>query len=231
MVGFVICMKKKLVVLDLNGVLVRRELDRGKQEGTLLNNFRVWKRPHCDEFLAYLFEHFRVAIWSSVRAHNVAAVVGWLMTPEQRKQLVFEWDQEQCVAVPHPNPAWRDKKPLFMKPVENIDDEDDVVICDDDPLKVTDTSKFCQVKTWDGNENDTHLLELIDKLNLAFLYCSERAFVGILQKKIGDILKRQIDTIIRRNTIMTQIVRVLNQLFILVVNGNLNILFAGIKIK
>jgi hypothetical protein len=97
----------RLIVLDLNGLLIDRV--NGKQ--------RV-KRPHLHEFLCFLLENFHVGVWSSAQRHNVRKLVGCVFGEEQRKQLLFEFDQSKCNAVKHPDPT--EKKTLYKKPLTMV---------------------------------------------------------------------------------------------------------------
>ncbi|MCL7024802.1 hypothetical protein MKW94_026969 [Papaver nudicaule] len=79
------CGDKKLLVLDLNGLLV----DVGKRSCT--------KRPYCDDFLKFCFERFHVGVWSSRTRKNVDKVVNFLMGDlKENQNLVFCWDQSHC---------------------------------------------------------------------------------------------------------------------------------------
>ncbi|KAI3980404.1 hypothetical protein MKX01_003943 [Papaver californicum] len=77
------CTDKKLLVLDLNGLLV----DIGKKSRT--------KRPFCDEFLKFCFERFHVGVWSSRKKGNVTNVVNFLMG-DLKENLLFCWDVSHC---------------------------------------------------------------------------------------------------------------------------------------
>ena len=42
-----------------------------------------------------MFEHFHVAVWSSMMPHNLEAIVRHVFG-EQRQKLLFVWDQKKC---------------------------------------------------------------------------------------------------------------------------------------
>lgn len=136
---------KRLVVLDLNGLLIFRVFNRDKDKFTSyletsvqVNGFYVWKRPHADAFLDWLLDHFSVGIWSSARQHNVDALIEWAFGPERRKRLAFEWDQSRCLQEEHPI---HKHKPLFLKPLSSVWkefiqwNESNTLLVDDSPLK------------------------------------------------------------------------------------------------
>lgn len=107
--------RRRLVVLDMNGVLLHREFKFGLDEPgkdprikgmissatTELGKFYVWDRPGMRDFIAYCLDHFDVAVWSSARQQNVDLLVQHVFG-DRRKELVFEWDQTQCRIVSRP---------------------------------------------------------------------------------------------------------------------------------
>ncbi|KAI3980405.1 hypothetical protein MKX01_003944 [Papaver californicum] len=100
------CADKKLLVLDLNGLLV----DVGKKSCT--------KRPYCDDFLKFCFERFHVGVWSSRTKKNVNKVVDFLMG-DLKENLIFCWDQSHCTetgfkVIGH----WY--KPLILKELKKL---------------------------------------------------------------------------------------------------------------
>ncbi|XP_026400840.1 uncharacterized protein LOC113296728 [Papaver somniferum] len=78
---------KKLLVLDLNGLLADLSNDLGRKART--------KRPYCDEFLRFCFERFHVGVWSSRKKSNVINVVNFLMG-DLKENLLFCWDVSHC---------------------------------------------------------------------------------------------------------------------------------------
>ena len=84
-----------------------------RRHDATVNGSLVWKRPHCDAFVAYLIANFDVGVWSCANEANVDGVLRLVLTAEQRERLKFVLNQEHCAAVgTHPdNPH----KPLFVK--------------------------------------------------------------------------------------------------------------------
>lgn len=114
---------RRLVVLDLNGLLLYRVfqhrpppvwLPAHQATATGVGQFWAWRRPHVVEFLDWLLDAFDVGVWSSAANHNTGPLVDWVMGPARRTRLQFEWDQSRCHKVePHPDPT--ETKPLFLK--------------------------------------------------------------------------------------------------------------------
>ncbi|GJM99694.1 hypothetical protein PR202_ga16819 [Eleusine coracana subsp. coracana] len=84
--------KKKLLILDLNGLLADINMDHqnahmahAKVKGKL-----VFKRPYYDDFLRFCFQNFELGIWSSRKMENVYSVVNILMR-DLKQYLLFCW--------------------------------------------------------------------------------------------------------------------------------------------
>ncbi len=132
-----------LVIFDLNGVLLDRVFKanlgsvprdcRDHASAKMVNRFLTWRRPHCDEFLDWCFEHFTVAVWTSAAQRNARALVDYVFGKERAARLFFVFDQSHCTAVTHPDP--QAKKPLFLKELRRVYDmgwpQDTVLLVDD----------------------------------------------------------------------------------------------------
>ncbi|KAK1263880.1 hypothetical protein QJS04_geneDACA008377 [Acorus gramineus] len=120
---------KKLLVLDLNGLLVHTfmrskkvQIPNSRRPDAIVGKKRVFKRPFCDEFLRFCFQRFDVGIWSSAIKRNVEGVIDCALG-ELRSRLVFIWDQSDCTntglkTINDP------KKPLFLKELKKIWDNE-----------------------------------------------------------------------------------------------------------
>ncbi|XP_022738410.1 ABC transporter F family member 4-like isoform X2 [Durio zibethinus] len=83
--------KKKLLVLDLNGILVDVVQNPGEfQPDIKVAGKGVFKRPFCGDFLNFCFRTFNVGIWSSRIYKNVNKLVTFLMR-KWRHNLLFCW--------------------------------------------------------------------------------------------------------------------------------------------
>nr|XP_016432852.1 PREDICTED: uncharacterized protein LOC107759423 [Nicotiana tabacum] len=58
--------KKKLLVLNLGGLLVDR-VHRPNESAVRRYGGAIFKRPFCDQFLKFCLERFEVGLWSSAR--------------------------------------------------------------------------------------------------------------------------------------------------------------------
>ncbi|CAL5092096.1 unnamed protein product [Urochloa decumbens] len=112
--------KKKLLILDLNGLLAdinqdyhSSHLSHGKVRGKL-----VFKRPYCDDFLRFCVSNFELAIWSSRLKANTDAVVDILMK-DLKHHLLFCWDASKCAATGHYT-IENKNKPLVLKELKKL---------------------------------------------------------------------------------------------------------------
>ncbi|XP_071685561.1 uncharacterized protein [Rutidosis leptorrhynchoides] len=112
--------KKKLLVLDVNGLLVDIVLnpDPAYKADSMLGAKAVFKRPYCDEFLKFCFERFNVGVWTSRTRRNIERVLDFLMKDTQR-QLLFCWDQSHCTETGF-NTIENTGKPLVLKELKKL---------------------------------------------------------------------------------------------------------------
>jgi RNA polymerase II subunit A small phosphatase-like protein len=93
-------MQRKLVVLDIDETLVK-----SNKQPNFFSDFTVFfrdngeklyvtKRPYLDKFLAYVFDNFDVAFWSSGDIEYVNAIVKRILLPHQKP--VFVYGKDKC---------------------------------------------------------------------------------------------------------------------------------------
>ena len=86
--------RKKLLVLDINNILVTRAYSLKEDDleiwpmahdyidqADMLGNHYTWKRPDLDEFLNYCLDNFTVSVWSSAWPANVDRLCEYIFTP------------------------------------------------------------------------------------------------------------------------------------------------------
>ncbi|XP_056162771.1 uncharacterized protein LOC130134405 isoform X4 [Syzygium oleosum] len=141
--------KKKLLILDLNGLLadIRPHVDYRYKPGLMVSREAVFKRPFVDDFLQFCFEKFAVGVWSSRTKRNLDPVVDFLMGDSKGK-LLFCWDQSYCTITKFATIENRDK-PLVLKELRKLWDklesnlpwekgaynESNTLLLDDSPYK------------------------------------------------------------------------------------------------
>ncbi|KAM0843718.1 hypothetical protein ACQ4PT_057523 [Festuca glaucescens] len=117
--------RKKLLILDLNGILADINTDRNvahMADGRVRGK-NVFKRYYLDDFLRFCFQNFELGIWSSRMKVNVDAVLDILMK-DLRRHLLFCWDASQCTTT---NCATleNNSKPLVLKELKKLWNKED----------------------------------------------------------------------------------------------------------
>ncbi|XP_076907777.1 uncharacterized protein LOC143564360 isoform X1 [Bidens hawaiensis] len=117
--------RKKLLVLDVNGLLVDivPDADKDHKPDAIISSKAVFKRPFCDAFLKFCFERFRVGVWTSRTRRNITRVLDFLMKDTQH-QLLFCWDQSHCTETGY-NTIENTDKPLLLKELKKLWEKQD----------------------------------------------------------------------------------------------------------
>lgn len=175
----------KLLVLDLNGLLVWRTPLRprpGQRDGPIgacyqrqpdvvTKRFCIWRRPGAVSFMRYVLAWFHVGIWSTAQLPNVEDILATLLTAEQRRELVFVMDQKDCTKVSRAYAPGSSSKPLMLKDLERLWSRyqgfyhmDNTLLIDDDPYKASVNPVYTSVhpspwKDPDVQGTDTFLCE------------------------------------------------------------------------
>ncbi|KAL8225757.1 hypothetical protein R6Q57_018314 [Mikania cordata] len=118
--------RKKLLVLDVNGLLVDivADPDEAYKPDTIIGSKAVFKRPFCDEFLKFCFERFNVGVWTSRTRRNIERVLQFLAI-DSKHQLAFCWDQSHCTDTGF-NTIENSEKPLVLKELKKLWEKQDI---------------------------------------------------------------------------------------------------------
>ncbi|XP_010502983.1 PREDICTED: uncharacterized protein LOC104780190 isoform X1 [Camelina sativa] len=141
-------LRKKLLVLDLNGLLadvvsplkdVKADINIGRRA--------IFKRPFCEEFLKFCFDKFEVGIWSSRKQNNVVRITDFLLG-DMKNKLLFCWDMSYCATTTvgslenkHKYVVFKDLNRLWEKHDPNLPwqmgyyNQTNTVLLDDSPYK------------------------------------------------------------------------------------------------
>ncbi|KAJ8752352.1 hypothetical protein K2173_003988 [Erythroxylum novogranatense] len=144
-----VCVKKKLLILDINGLLadIVAYAPGCYKADMIVSRKSVFKRPFCDDFLQFCFDKFNVGVWSSRAKRNVNLLIDFLLG-DSKRNLLFCWDQSHCTktgvtTVEDPS------KPLVLKELKKLWDrcdpclpwnvgdynESNTLLLDDSPYK------------------------------------------------------------------------------------------------
>ncbi|CAL0309919.1 unnamed protein product [Lupinus luteus] len=117
--------RKKLLVLNLNGLLANRihrrdvkEMPKSRRPDAIYRNFRVFRRPFVEEFMEFCLDRFEVGIWSSAMEHNIGDALRCSIGASAKK-LLFVWDQDYCLDSGFTS-LENKSKPLFFKELKKV---------------------------------------------------------------------------------------------------------------
>ena len=101
---------KNLLLLDINGVLIKRLHESEYHENVhkpydfkTKNKYCVFVRPYAKEFFEFVFDHFEVGFWTSMNIKNTFAILDNLVrygfiTRDQHKSIKIVMTQNDCVS-------------------------------------------------------------------------------------------------------------------------------------
>ncbi|XP_027359179.1 ubiquitin-like domain-containing CTD phosphatase 1 isoform X2 [Abrus precatorius] len=142
-------LKKKLLVLDINGLLADVVFSPPKDHkpDAIFARRAIFKRPFYLEFLEFCFDRFEVGIWSSRLKKNVDRVIDALMG-DMKSKLLFCWDMSHCTETnfktpenKYKNVVFKDLRKLWDKHDPNLPwekgyyNESNTLLLDDSPFK------------------------------------------------------------------------------------------------
>jgi len=132
---------KKLLVLDLNGLLLDRQqkatLTRRTPDAVMKMKY-VYLRPHAREFFSWCLAKFEVVVWSTAQTHNVLPLVNLVAGPGQRPAGIFS--EDLCTLTRHTHPENKHKR-LVLKELPMLWQQfphhgpENTLLLDDSPYK------------------------------------------------------------------------------------------------
>ncbi|KAB1211533.1 hypothetical protein CJ030_MR6G013275 [Morella rubra] len=141
--------RKKLLILDLNGLLadIVRPPPKNKKSDINIAGRAIFKRPFYLDFLTFCFERFEVGVWSSRSKKNVVKVVDYLMG-DMKHKLLLCWDLSHCTTTrfktleeKHKPVVFKELRKIWDKHDPNLPwkkgdyNESNTVLLDDSPYK------------------------------------------------------------------------------------------------
>lgn len=145
--------RKKLIVLDLDGVLWNR---KGK---------RVSMQNGARDLIEKCFAIADVGFWTSSTSRNVWAPLEALLTKKQQRKMAFFWDRSMCLKSPSLSLPYATRKPIrkIRKLLPKYKDAE-IVFVDDTASKMIDNDPKCVViQTPDMTFTDT-----LERINTQF---------------------------------------------------------------
>ncbi|MEW6600504.1 MAG: HAD family hydrolase [Nitrospirota bacterium] len=159
-------MNRKLLVLDLDETLIfscEKALER-PADFIIDDEYYIYRRPHLDEFLSYVFQNFLISVWTSSSVSYASAILQVILTGDQH--LEFLWDRERCT--PRYNHE-RDEH-YWVKNLDKLKKKgyplESVIMIDDSPEKIEKNyGNHIRVSEYTGQEDDNDLLFLMHYLD------------------------------------------------------------------
>jgi hypothetical protein len=175
---------KRLIILDLNGVLCDRlykpKLSKD-DKGTRLGEFLTWPRPGLEDFMTRLTDNYDVAIWSSMERVNTYNIINSYLHPYISCKFKFIWDQSMCTNIGvHPT---QPQKHLYLKELSKVwkeyleYDQTNTILVDDSSLKCRNNPLNTSIHptTWSRDMvDDDGLDDIILNVQQNFLHRHER---------------------------------------------------------
>lgn len=125
-INVAVCVKP-LLVLDVNGILCHRirQPDRNphvpfRRAVKTIAGTPVVLRPCVFEFLAFLSQHFCLAIWTSAKAKTAHLLLKAVMPPGIRSNLLFAWSQKHCQRKSATRGEDDDRNAIFVKSLQKV---------------------------------------------------------------------------------------------------------------
>ncbi|KAL0377600.1 UNVERIFIED_CONTAM: hypothetical protein Sradi_3065500 [Sesamum radiatum] len=121
----IVSIKRKLLVLDVNGLLAHIVMPAPKDcRGDVhILGRAIFKRPFCDDFLKFCFQNFDVGVWSSRSKRIIDRVVEYLLG-DLKDYLLFCWDMFHSTQTGFKT-LENSHKPLVFKELRKIWETDD----------------------------------------------------------------------------------------------------------
>ncbi|VAI22072.1 unnamed protein product [Triticum turgidum subsp. durum] len=112
--------KKKLLILDLNGLLadINEDFHNAHMADAKVRRKLVFRRSHCDDFLNFCIKNFELGVWSSRKRKNVDSVVDILMR-DFKPYLLFSWARDKCTMTGR-NTLENVHKPIVLKELKKL---------------------------------------------------------------------------------------------------------------
>ncbi|KAF3444877.1 hypothetical protein FNV43_RR14570 [Rhamnella rubrinervis] len=142
-------LKKKLLILDVNGLLadIVSPLPKEYKAETKICGRAVFKRPSYVDFLKFCFERFEVGVWSSRSKKVMTRVIDYLMG-DMKHKLLFCWDLSHCTPTGfktlenrHKTLVFKDLRRIWEKEDPSLPwekgeyNESNTLLLDDSPYK------------------------------------------------------------------------------------------------
>lgn len=161
-------MTQKLLILDIDETLIYATEEPLSRTPDFLvgNKYYVYKRPFVEQFLAWSFQNFDVAVWTSATDDYAAEIVANIF-PQSQNNLSFLWSRERCT----PSLDFESRETFWEKKLTKLRRRgynlENVIVVDDTPLMWRNSyGNLVRVKPYSGELEDDELEKLIRYLDI-----------------------------------------------------------------
>lgn len=161
-------MTQKLLILDIDETLIfaTEELLPRTPDFLAGNKYHVYKRPFVEQFLAWSFQNFDVAVWTSATDDYAAEIVANIF-PQSQNNLSFLWSRERCT----PSLDFESRETFWEKKLTKLRRRgynlENVIVVDDTPQMWRNSyGNLVRVKPYFGELEDNELEKLIRYLGI-----------------------------------------------------------------
>lgn len=161
-------MTQKLLILDIDETLIYATEESLSRTADFVvgNNYFVYKRPSVEHFLAWSFQNFDVAVWTSATDDYAAEVLSNIF-PQAQHNLSFLWSRERCT----PSLDIESRETFFEKKMTKLRRRgynlENVIVIDDTPQMWRNSyGNLVRVKPYFGELEDDELEKLILYLDI-----------------------------------------------------------------
>ena len=145
---------RRLLVLDLDGTLVRSQSADGPGENTLFTQGQwlcIAIRPHTREFLAFVAQHFDLAVFTASRKEYAEKVIDLLQLK------VPLYCREACNKV---QGGYEKDLSVLQRPLRQV------LLLDDNPISYRRyPNNGLKIPCWEGDQDDNELLRIMRNLS------------------------------------------------------------------
>jgi TFIIF-interacting CTD phosphatase-like protein len=195
----------KLIVLDLDATLIsaqslekfqkdkknKKKAEKFDKQYQMEDYYHVFGRPHLEVFLDYIFENFKVAVWTAAsQMYALSIIQNFVMTKPDRRLEFILFDYHNEHSIKH---ARGTKDLKFLESFYNIEEYDDMIILDDfeDVVKVNKghsiKAPFFEFKKRNSH-NDSWMLRVIPRLKR---YKTTRIGGRVKSKQTEDVKEEE----------------------------------------
>lgn len=168
--------EKKMLILDLDQTLINSELlqDLPMYKNDIFkfdvfnmdNYYLVFSRPHLQEFLEYIFDNFRVSVWTAAsKGYALSIIENILIMGNPNRKLEYIFYSYHCKQSLSFSKCSKDLKLLWdIYKLNGFTPQNTFILDDNNNVWKYQKSNCIKAPPFRNNHNDKYLLELMNIL-------------------------------------------------------------------